>query len=326
MTSVRNLYEPIAEDLELVEDALQLVTRSDFAPLQSMLEQVLQRSGKRLRPAIALLAGGFGDYETDKQVALAASIELLHTATLVHDDVIDAAATRRGRPTANSLFDNAASVMLGDYMFAHAAELVARTGNIDVIRLFAETLMTMAKGELDQDISAYDTDSGSMRDYYRRIFGKTASLFATAGAGGAMMSSCDRESTDALRSYGRNLGMAFQIVDDVLDFCGTAEALGKPVGSDLLSGTLTLPSILLMEDEPKDNAVSRLFATEDQTEREQCLAEALDRVCNGDIAGRAMAVADQWRDDALATITVLPSNEARDALSAIAEFVTIRDF
>ena len=104
VTSVQSLYGPIAEDLELVEDALQLVTRSDFAPLEAMLDQVLQRSGKRLRPAIALLAGGFGDYETDNQVALAASIELLHTATLVHDDVIDAAETRRGRPTANQIF------------------------------------------------------------------------------------------------------------------------------------------------------------------------------------------------------------------------------
>ena len=112
VTSVRSLYEPIAEDLELVEDALQLVTRSDFAPLQSMLEQVLQRAGKRLRPAIALLAGGFGEYETDNQVALAASIELLHTATLVHDDVIDASDTRRGQPTANSRYKNAAAVML----------------------------------------------------------------------------------------------------------------------------------------------------------------------------------------------------------------------
>ncbi|MCZ6707205.1 MAG: polyprenyl synthetase family protein, partial [Chloroflexi bacterium] len=148
MTSVRSLYEPIADDLELVEDTLQLATRSDFVPLQNMLEQVLQRSGKRLRPAIALLAGSFGKYDTDKQVALATSIELLHTATLVHDDVIDSAATRRGQPTANATFDNAASVMLGDYMFAHAAELVARTGNLAVIRLFAETLMTMAKGEL----------------------------------------------------------------------------------------------------------------------------------------------------------------------------------
>jgi octaprenyl-diphosphate synthase len=326
VTSVRSLYGPIAEDLELVEDALHLVTRSDFLPLQNMLELVLQRAGKRLRPAMALLAGGFGEYETDNQVALAASIELLHTATLVHDDVIDTAETRRGLPTANSQYDNAASVMLGDYMFAHAAELVARTGNIDVIRLFAETLMTMAKGELDQDISAFDATSGTMRDYYRRIFGKTASLFATAGAGGAMMSACDRETTDALRSFGRHLGMAFQIVDDVLDFCGTAEALGKPVGSDLSGGTLTLPSILLMEDDPTGNPVSRLFETDDPALRDTCLAEALDLVCNGDVADRSMAVAQDWRDQALAAIADLPRNAHREALEGIADFVTQRDF
>ncbi len=326
MTSVRSLYEPIADDLELVEDTLQLVTRSDFVPLQNMLEQVLQRSGKRLRPAIALLAGSFGKYDTDKQVALATSIELLHTATLVHDDVIDSAATRRGQPTANATFDNAASVMLGDYMFAHAAELVARTGNIAVIRLFAETLMTMAKGELDQDISAYDATSGTMRDYYRRIYGKTASLFSTAGAGGAMMGECDAEATEALRSYGRDLGMAFQIVDDVLDFCGTAEALGKPVGSDLLGGTLTLPSILLMEESPGNNPVSRLFKTEDEAERERCLQEALERICEGGIVARSMAVAYEWRDKATTAISTLPQTAEREALEAIANFVTQRDF
>ena len=183
MTSVASLYGPVADDLQLVEDTLDLTARTDFAPLQEMLEAVLSRGGKRLRPAIALLAGGFGSYDAQNQVLLATSIELLHTATLVHDDVIDAAQTRRGQPTANASFDNAATVMLGDYMFAHAAELVARTGHVAVIRLFAQTLKTMATGELRQDISAYDAESASMRDYYARIYGKTASLFETAGRG-----------------------------------------------------------------------------------------------------------------------------------------------
>ena len=178
------------DDLQLVEDTLELTARTDFAPLQEMLEAVLSRGGKRLRPAIALLAGGFGSYDAQNQVLLATSIELLHTATLVHDDVIDAAQTRRGQPTANASFDNAATVMLGDYMFAHAAELVARTGHVGVIRLFAQTLKTMATGELRQDISAYDAESASIRDYYARIYGKTASLFETAGRGGALMSEC----------------------------------------------------------------------------------------------------------------------------------------
>ena len=253
MISVSALYGPAAADLALVEEALAQVTRTDFAPLESMLQSVLQRSGKRIRPAIALLAGGFGRYEAERQVPLAASIELLHTATLVHDDVIDTAETRRGQSTANAMFDNAASVMLGDYMFAHAAELVARTGEVAVIRLFAQTLMTMATGELNQDVSAFDTAAGNRRDYYQRIYGKTASLFATAGAGGAMMAGSQRDTVEALCRYGHDLGMAFQIVDDVLDFSGDADELGKPVGSDLLAGTLTLPTILLLEDAPDDD-------------------------------------------------------------------------
>ena len=204
MTSLDRLYAPIADDLAIVEDTLSLVAQSDFLPLEAMLNQVLSRGGKRLRPAVSLLCGGFGDYDADTQIPLAASIELLHTATLVHDDVIDDSDTRRGHVTANATFGNPASVMLGDYMFAHAAELVARTGHIGVIRLFADTLMVMAKGELAQDVSAFDADSGTMRDYYRRIHGKTASLFATAGAGGAMMSACDAQTIESLREYGRS--------------------------------------------------------------------------------------------------------------------------
>ena len=326
MTNVQSLYGPIADDLALVEDTLRLAASTDFAPLEQMLRSALERGGKRLRPAIALLAGGFGTYDIDRQIPLAASIELLHTATLVHDDVIDAAPTRRGHPTANATFDNAASVMLGDYMFAHAAELVARTGNIDVIRLFAQTLMVMATGELNQDLSAYDEASGNRRDYYQRISGKTASLFATAGAGGAMMSDSESSIVEALRTYGLKLGTAFQIVDDILDFAGDEATMGKPVGSDLLAGTLTLPAILLMEDAPHKNPVRALFATEDNDDRQQYLDEALDRIRNGDILDRSMATADEWRDGALAATTSLPSTAHREALEAIADFVTHRTF
>ena len=217
----------------------------------------------------------------------------------MHDDVIDAADTRRGRPTANAMFDNAASVMLGDYMFANAAELVSRTGRVDVIRLFAQTLMTMAKGELNQDISAYDTASGNVSDYYQRIHGKTASLFATAGAAGAIMASCDEGTVEALRRYGRDLGMAFQIVDDILDFSGDGAQMGKPVGGDLIAGTLTLPSILLLEQEPEGNPVSRLFATDDPDERRRHLDEALERIGKSDILERSMLTAREWSESAL---------------------------
>ena len=326
MTSVGHLYAVVADDLALVEDTLSLVARSDFAPLEAMLTQVLSRGGKRLRPAISLLAGGFGDYDADNQIPLAASIELLHTATLVHDDVIDASDTRRGEATANASFGNPASVMLGDYMFAHAAELVARTGHIGVIRLFAETLMVMAKGELAQDVSAYDSASGTMRDYYVRIHGKTASLFATAGAGGAMMSGCRAETVEALREYGRSVGMAFQIVDDILDFCGTEEQLGKPVGGDLSAGTLTLPAIVLMEREPDANPVSRFLAATGEDERAEWLSASLEAIRADPIIDQCMEVAWEWRDRAIAALHDAPTKGPHAELTAIAEFITQRDF
>ena len=226
--------------------------------LAKMLGHVLAGGGKRMRPAIALLAGKFGDYNADLHVPLAASIELLHTATLVHDDVIDASPSRRGRDTANALFNNAASVMLGDFMFAHSAELIARTDDTQVVRLFAHTIMAIAGGELHQDMSAYDYGQDTL-NYFGRIEGKTASLFATSAEGGAMVARCTPTEREALRDVGLNVGMAFQVVDDILDFAGDEEEMGKPIGSDLMQGTLTLPSLLLMDRYPKDNPIKKAF-------------------------------------------------------------------
>ena len=322
---IRELYAPVADDLDIVEDTLQLVAKSDFAPLELMLTQVLSRGGKRLRPAVALLAGRFGNYDPDQQIPLAASIELLHTATLVHDDVIDSADLRRGDATANATFGNPASVMLGDYMFAHAAALVAKTGHIGVIRLFADTLMVMAKGELAQDVSAYDAASGNIRDYYRRIHGKTASLFATAGAGGAMMANCPPHDIEALREYGRCLGMAFQIVDDILDFFGTEEQLGKPVGGDLAAGTLTLPAIYVLEETGKDNPISAVLNA-DEDDRAAHLPAALAAVQTSEVLAKSEATASEWRDRAVAALETTTAEGPRPQLRQIAAFVTQREW
>src|SRR5713101_7539224 len=241
----RLLYGSVQEDLSLVERSFESLKQVDYGPLGEMLEMVLGGGGKLLRPALALLAGRFGEYNLDLLVPMAASVELLHTAPLVHDEVIDNATTRRHRPTINSSFHNATTVMLGDYLFAHAADQVVRTGNLRVVRLFTDTLMIMAKGEIRQDLAAYDSRQ-TIRDYLNRIGGKTASLFATACEGGAIVSQQPDLSVAALRAYGYNFGMAFQVVDDILDFIGDEEQMGKPVGSDLIQGTLTLPSLLLM--------------------------------------------------------------------------------
>jgi geranylgeranyl pyrophosphate synthase len=314
------IFGPVQDDLGRVEETLQSLKNADFPFLARALDHVLSAGGKRVRPALALLAGKFERYDLDQLVPLAASIELLHSATLVHDDVIDAAPTRRGRATANSLFDNAATVMVGDYMFAHAAELVARTGNIEVIRLFARTLMQMATGELHQDISAYAYGQSTL-DYFSRIAGKTASLFATAAEGGAMISGARPEWVEALRTYGENIGMAFQIVDDVLDFTSSEEELGKPAGSDLMQGTLTLPSLLLIERYPTNNPVKRFFSGR---QRAESLRRSLEMIRESDILDESYAVAIDFRDRALAALEPLPASEPAQVLTELAHFVTER--
>jgi heptaprenyl diphosphate synthase component II len=320
--TVTSLYGPIQQDLPLVEATLESIKQTDFPVLAEMLDGVLAGGGKRMRPALALLAGHYCTYDLDQLVPLAASVELLHTATLVHDDVIDVASTRRGRPTANSVYDNAASVMLGDFMFAHAAELVARTGNVRVIRLFARTLMQMATGELDQDVSAYDWSRG-IRDYLRRIGGKTASLLATACEGGAIISGAPENWIDALREYGQNLGMAFQIVDDLLDFTGDEQLMGKPVGSDLMQGTLTLPSLLVMEENPRANPIKRLFQS--RRANKVRLETAVRAVLESGAIARSREVADSYARQALSALDGLPSSEPTDTLRQLVDYVLQRE-
>ena len=229
------LYGPVAEDLILVEDLLESVKRVDLAPLRLMLDHALAPRGKRLRPALVLLAGTFGDYNLNRLVPLGTAIELLHTASLVHDDVVDGATSRRGRPTANAVFDNALTVLLGDFMFSNAAEMVTRTGSLPVTRLFALALMKMTSGELDQDAAAFDVGR-DVQHYLWRIGGKTAALFGHSTQGGALLAACTESQVEALRSYGYNLGMAFQIVDDILDFTGDEAEMGKPAGATFSKG------------------------------------------------------------------------------------------
>ena len=314
------LYGPVGDDLPLVDEMLTSLRHVEFPWLRHMLEATLSGGGKRLRPAIALLAGRLGDYDLDKLVPLAASVELLHTATLIHDDVIDAAQERRGKPTAAALFNNASSVMLGDYMFAHAAEFVARTGNIRVIRNFADTLRVMANGELTQDMSAFEY-SPDVQRYLDRIYGKTASLFATAAEGGAIVSGAPEAVVAPMRSFGEHLGMAFQIVDDILDFSATSEELGKPAGSDLLSGTLTLPTLLYMERYPDDNPVRRAF---EGVRRRANLARAVEEIRASDILEQSMTTARRFADDAQSALAEIPRGEPRDTLQGLVAYVLSR--
>jgi len=321
-SQLSSLYGPVAEDLILVEDLLESTKQVELLPLRQMLDHALEGRGKRMRPALVLLAGTFGDYNLNRLVPLGAAIELLHTASLVHDDVVDGAESRRGRPTANSQFDNALTVLLGDYMFANAAEMVTRTGSLPVTRLFALTLMKMTSGELGQDAAAFDV-STDVQNYLWRIGGKTASLFANATEGGATLAGCPADVVEALRQYGYNIGMAFQIVDDILDFSSDEEQLGKPAGSDLREGTITLPALLLLDHlAGPENPIRKFFTAE--RGREAHLAEALAMVRSSGVLDESMEMAREYVRLGAEALADVPDGDGKRTLLDVGEYVLER--
>ena len=246
-----DLFDIVRADLDLVEQKLREGVGVMFAPLYEAMVSLLDSGGKRLRPALALLAFRFGPgAPIERVVALAAAVETLHTATLVHDDLIDGAKTRRGHRTLSATWQPAPTVLAGDYLFARAAGFAAETESVTVMKLFAQALRTICDGELRQLFGAFDLNQ-DLNSYYLRIFSKTASLFAVSAEAGAVLAGADERTIAALASYGRNLGMSFQIEDDVLDFVGDERALGKPVGSDLRQGIITLPVYYFLRDHPR---------------------------------------------------------------------------
>ncbi|GAI27831.1 unnamed protein product, partial [marine sediment metagenome] len=296
-------------------DRLRLVCEVDFPWLSKLLEHSLKSGGKRIRPALVLLAGKFYNYDLSYLLPVATAIEILHTATLVHDDAIDNSLVRRGRPTINKVWGEDKAILLGDYLLAKSEELVADTQNLRVIKLFAQTLMAISSGELNQAFSAFNLEQ-TRQQYLQRISGKTASLLSLVTESGAILSQAPEKSVEALKGYGYNLGIAFQVVDDILDFIGTEEEMGKPIGSDLAQGTLTLPAILLLERYPEDNPVRRLFQNED---RQRNIELAMELVRNSSITQECYAVASDYCARACHNLSLLPDNASRRSLIKLAE-------
>jgi geranylgeranyl pyrophosphate synthase len=261
---------------ELAEVEARMLSGGEPQPpeLQSAIEQLLSSGGKRLRPILVLLSGGLLGADRERTVTLAAAIELLHTATLVHDDMIDGSLLRRGYPTLNAKWDGGATVLMGDYVFALAALYAAETGSLPIMESFAKTLSTIVGGELTQ---IFGSSSGDMRkDYFNRVYAKTGSLFELATKGSALLAESELSVLRPMREFGRQLGIAFQIVDDILDFTGDLEQVGKPVASDLRHGLITLPTICHLESHPEDaEQVELLTRGALSAEREARLIESI---------------------------------------------------
>lgn len=253
-----NFMEPIRDLLVHVNDIMRRQAKDRQSDLEQAIEHLLSSGGKRIRPAVALLCGNMLGGPNENLVTLAAAIELLHTATLVHDDLIDGALFRRGNATINSQWTPAATVLTGDFIFACAANLAAETNSVMVMKLFAETLAVIVNGEITQLFNKVGLPT--MQDYEKRIYAKTASMFELASAAAAVLSPVDEFQVYEMHAFGKNLGMAFQIVDDILDFTGEFEAVGKPVGSDLRQGIITLPAIYFAEEHPDFPVVKKIIS------------------------------------------------------------------
>jgi geranylgeranyl pyrophosphate synthase len=314
------IYAPVSEDLKKVEEALVGVSHVDFPWLAQLLSHSLGAGGKRIRPALTLMSGQFYEYRFEYLLHMAVAIELMHTATLIHDDAIDKSDTRRGRATIYKLWGVDPAVLLGDYLFAKAGVESSETHSIRAIRLFSQTLMIISGGELNQAKNAYNLNQ-THDDYVKRIYGKTASLFCLSTESGGILSRAPASSIRMLRNYGYNLGIAFQIVDDILDFIGTEAELGKPAGSDLKQGTLTLPAMLLVERYPQDNPIQKLFQDHSRTEY---IPIAIEQIRNSNVVDDCYKLALDYCAAACRSIQSLPDNTVKTSFNELAEFVVKR--
>ena len=318
--SIVTFTTPVQEQIKLVEERIRAQADDNHPDLRAALEHILSSGGKRVRPTVVLLVGNMLGGAEDKLVTVGAAIELLHTATLVHDDLIDGSLLRRGIPTLNARWSPAATVLTGDFLFARAAKLAAEADHLKLMKLFASTLATIVNGELTQLF----TSRGLINrpNYYQRIYAKTASLFEMSSLAAALVSPVDEETVEVMRVFGYETGMAFQIVDDILDFAGDQTAVGKPLGSDLLQGLVTLPAIYYAEENPDDPDV--LLLTEGGWGNQDRMERLVNSIRKSGAIKKSMREAEEFIKRAMNQLTPLNSSVERKALEDLAKYIIDR--
>ncbi|MBT9314115.1 solanesyl diphosphate synthase [Leptothoe spongobia] len=321
MTSTTSLFAPVEADLKLLTDNLKQLVGARHPILYAAAEHLFGAGGKRIRPAIVLLlsrATVMGSDIPARHLRLAEITEMIHTASLVHDDVVDESSLRRGVPTVHSSFNNRIAVLAGDFLFAQSSWHLANLDNLTVVKLLSRVIMDLAEGEIQQGLNRFDTtlsiDAYLMKSYY-----KTASLIANSAKSVGVLSQVSDSLAESFYQYGRNLGLAFQIVDDILDFTGSEDVLGKPAGSDLLSGNLTAPVLYAMEETPYlTTLIEREFAQNGDFEE----AMALVRASRG--IKRSRDLAAQHVERAVENLAGLTQSEPKRALEALSGYVLSR--
>ncbi|CAM6104728.1 unnamed protein product [Calypogeia fissa] len=322
--SLSTLVEPVADDLRILNDDLHSIVGAENPLLMAAAEQIFSAGGKRLRPALVFLVS-----KATAQLAgleamrpqhwrLAQVIEMIHTASLIHDDVLDESDTRRGKETIHTVFGTRVAVLAGDFMFAQSSWYLANLDNLEVIKLISQVIKDFASGEIKQAMSLFDCDI-SLQDYLDKSYYKTASLIAASTRGAAIFSGMGKSVCDQMYDYGLHLGLAFQVVDDILDFTQSSEQLGKPAGSDLAKGNLTAPVLFALQSEPE---LRELISSEFNDEGS--LAAAISLVHRGGGIEKARQLAQERGNLALKNLDCLPQGPLRHSLEGIVDYVLDR--
>ncbi len=321
--TLSRLFSGIQHDLDVVEQTFQQRASSELPILNAAGAYALSSPGKRLRTALTLLSGKLGEYLFDRLLLVSVAFEMVHLATLIHDDIIDHADTRRGLPTVNARWGESVAILLGDYFFARTAGIIADLNDTRVIRLFSDTVATVCEGTIMETLSAGKLDL-SVETYLERISRKTACLMAACCKGGAIVSNATPEQANALYDFGLNLGIAFQIVDDVLDYTGTDEHIGKPTGNDLRQGLITLPLIYSLQSQNNGHSdeIGEILAAKDSNDDR---INAIVRwVAQGPGIHAALEEAEQFAQRARNALSIFPPGKDRAVLDELTYFVVAR--
>jgi geranylgeranyl pyrophosphate synthase len=318
----------IGESLARVEALLRSPTPAQGPRVTHSVNKLIESGGKRIRPVLTLLSSHLCNADMDQAVYVAAGIETLHTATLIHDDLIDGALVRRGVPTLNSYLPPGATILIGDSLLARAAALITETGHVPMVRAFVDTLAKICSGETQQLLSQQSPRAHVTRaEYDQRVLSKTASLFALCSKASAVLTEASEEITAALHQYGERLGRAFQIVDDVLDIAGDPDELGKPIGGDLRHGLVTLPTLYFLETHPDCPDVTAMLSrhrSRETSQQDDDVQAAIAAVRSSDALERALQDARQLAQAAQGSLSGFPPSPYRDAMSELASFVVER--
>lgn len=312
-------YGYLKKELDLIEYDLNNAIQAENDILREASTQLLQAGGKRIRPVFVLLSGQFGNFDINRIKTVAVSLELIHMASLVHDDVIDDAELRRGKPTIKHLYGNRVAMYTGDYILARALEKITTLSEPTAHRILSKTMVQVAVGEIEQIKDKFNWDQ-NVRDYLRRIKRKTALLIATSCKMGAIATDVPEREAEKLFQYGYYIGMSYQIIDDILDFTSSENELGKPAGNDLLQGNITLPVLFAMQDKTFNNLLRETFKNPNHVSEAE-MSILLCQLKKTNAIADSYKISNYYLEKALKSLETVPNQKAKQTLQSIAKYI-----